>query len=340
MSMIVKSQRTMVDDPNTSRADVSPTAKPSGSGLLGYRLLRAQQRRPAAFTLIELLVVISIIAVLIALLLPALAKAKALSEEVVCASNMRQVDLAAYEYAQSNGGRGPIFMAGNTTTPGPNCYTRWDQLLLPYVAHGDVGTKPVWNFTEWTSQTIETTFLCPTVASNSSDLSWWHPVHNWTSYRINALMAGQDEQGDTAARAGSQMANPTEAPIALADVVNPSSTVWFMEDSTALPMGVSGDPNSNYEFLNNYPSYPWAFLFPVHNVRYWTPDFYWQWFPGSMGPQQAGDTNIAFVDGHVASTEITVTSAAPIEHGVSAVLGGTTPYTPTMYGMKIIPGSP
>ncbi|MGC9259748.1 MAG: type II secretion system protein [Phycisphaerae bacterium] len=52
------------------------------------------------FTLIELLVVISIIAILIALLLPALAKAKALANSIACESNLRQIGIIEYEYAQ------------------------------------------------------------------------------------------------------------------------------------------------------------------------------------------------------------------------------------------------
>ena len=50
-------------------------------------------RKPKGFTLIELLVVISIIALLIALLLPALARAKAAGLSVSCASNLRQLGL-------------------------------------------------------------------------------------------------------------------------------------------------------------------------------------------------------------------------------------------------------
>lgn len=60
-----------------------------------------------AFTLIELLVVIAVIAILAALLLPALASAREQGRRTVCLSNDRQIGLAVQLYAQDNSGRIP-----------------------------------------------------------------------------------------------------------------------------------------------------------------------------------------------------------------------------------------
>lgn len=67
------------------------------------------QRRTRAFTLVELLVVIGIIAVLIAILLPALTKARAQAARTSCISQMRQIVVGVVNYAGENKGYLPEF---------------------------------------------------------------------------------------------------------------------------------------------------------------------------------------------------------------------------------------
>ena len=243
--------------------------------MLGNRTART------GFTLVELLVVISIIAVLISLLLPALAQARASAQSTVCLSNLQQVALAATEYAQDNQGRGPSYVL-NPADARNNDTAFWDQMLLPYV----VSTATVGNhhlskgpqvqyFGQFTNYTLTTVFLCPTAAAENHFVHWWHSgVMNWRTYEINSLLAGAWPNGDGVSNPGEKSAPlvalfikeavkyrvPAHAPVNGRVKLKPihHRTGWVIDttkygtaDSHAMPFtAFNGDPSHASWFFN------------------------------------------------------------------------------------------
>jgi len=89
-----------------------------------------------AFTLIELLVVIGIIALLAALLLPALARAKEQGKASACLSNLRQMGVSLQLYVQDNANKLPFMEDKSLTTTNP--YPSPDMVLSNYLGNMNV----------------------------------------------------------------------------------------------------------------------------------------------------------------------------------------------------------
>jgi prepilin-type N-terminal cleavage/methylation domain-containing protein len=86
-------------------------------------------RRKSAFTLIELLVVVAIIALLISILLPSLAKAKEQAKAAVCMSNLRQLALVMGMYRQDNKG----YFPGDHKEGAGGSYITWAPRFRKYL---------------------------------------------------------------------------------------------------------------------------------------------------------------------------------------------------------------
>ncbi len=91
-----------------------------------------------AFTLIELLVVISIIAVLASMLLPAIGIVRDAARRIACASNLRQIGMAALAYHQDSEGRLLPFSNG---VYAPDSRS-WPKLLRDYIGNEDGAVDP------------------------------------------------------------------------------------------------------------------------------------------------------------------------------------------------------
>ena len=120
------------------------------------------------FTLIELLVVIAIIAILAAMLLPALKNARDKAKQSVCAGNLKQLGLAFELYAGNNSGYGPII----DTWPIEGVQWTWfnDAGLWQYINPGK--EYDAYNNADLKIKVANSAFNCPADAEGSTTLIW------------------------------------------------------------------------------------------------------------------------------------------------------------------------
>ena len=227
--------------------------------------------RRAAFTLIELLVVIVIIAILAAMLLPALAKAKARAQKIQCMSNIRQMGLSLEMYV-GDAGCYPYSVDNNAKMP-------WHLALAPYFGN---------------NYAIE---ICPNlsgiIAPDQALLLWPGfvgfavnpnpPYLRGLSYGYNGFGLGAADRAQNIGTGwplfglgGIVMGSP--APMPTKTVVCPSDMI-AVADSVTLP--ASGIPALDVNFTNIY-----GYIFQINTS-----------FMQSVVRHRGGE-NITFADGH------------------------------------------
>jgi prepilin-type N-terminal cleavage/methylation domain-containing protein/prepilin-type processing-associated H-X9-DG protein len=130
--------------------------------------------RVSGFTLVELLVVIAVIAILLALLLPAVQSAREAGRRTICQNNLRQIGLALHGYANSH----RAFPAAFVSTPHAHS---WVPAVLPYLEHKQLFSLYQWNV-DWDDplnqpaiNTVLPVFHCPSTPGSADELDTIRP---------------------------------------------------------------------------------------------------------------------------------------------------------------------
>jgi len=145
--------------------------------------MHAKDRMRRAFTLVELLVVIAIIAILAALLLPALSRSKSSAQRIACISNVRQINLALQQYAEDHDEQIDYYTN--------DIYYAYKQCILPYLG-----------LPEDAYATNEPVFTCP------ADTAFYSlALTHYSSYGFNGGDRGTNNFG-VAQRPFASIRNP------------------------------------------------------------------------------------------------------------------------------------
>jgi prepilin-type processing-associated H-X9-DG protein len=224
------------------------------------------------------------------MLLPALNKARQAAQAVACASNMRQIALAARMYANENGGRvPPAFYYTSTNFSSPVYRYTFFSLLAPSLGvKYDPGAGVNATNCPWLEHTV---FQCPTdnydrpAADQASYRLWGGPC----SYSVNGYVTDlYDVNGGGASIFGMGF---NIGAFKLSQIKLPSTTLLLVENQNPKNNNVYGWGN-NYTVNNSWEGGTFSY---TRSDSYYATDI------AKKRGYHDGVSNWAFVDGHVAA---------------------------------------
>jgi prepilin-type N-terminal cleavage/methylation domain-containing protein/prepilin-type processing-associated H-X9-DG protein len=194
-----------------------------------------------AFTLIELLVVIAIIAILAAMLLPALARAKAHALQVRCYGNLKQLCLGMRMYLDANNEVFAGCASRNTFGFQKEDWIYWRVQLAGYPLINSPIVAPL-----GAGMTSTNVFRCPADKDDRYRISDTGPVNGdpgpyWFSYSMTSYgLEGNYNPGMTSIKTGS-----TWYPFRASTIKNPSRKFMLIEEQTVRDGPECSDPNGD-----------------------------------------------------------------------------------------------